>query len=714
MGPLRSNIGIKGARARPAAAWLRRILVRGPQAMAAATAPVPTHERLVKLGDRVGGFRIISEPIGRGSYGHVYLAQHVAGPSRGRVALKVAEATNENFLDEEAQLMREITRLGVNVVVRWKPPRGRHNSPALIGRHHLPDGRSLDYLVMEYVGGGNLQHILDTLPEHRLRQRDALAIVSAVAAGLKILHAHGILHHDIKPENILLRQPLHPIGWIKPDPVLIDFGAGFKASDLGKIALGTDGYTAPERYAKVHNLPASDIYSLGQVLQTLLGGPDQVMPVGVHRLIERMTAHDPTMRPSAAEVAATTAQLRKRDRSMLPVLRRPLTPREMLVGALSPAMIGLILLGAAARPTVAKDIIVNLASEPRAIVGSVIDSVGSVDLAIPTVTPISFWQTATPTAPALVAGVAEQTSPIPPAPTETPTSTSTTVQSPTAGTDPTGGGTAVAAGGTANVTVTPSADASSAPETTSTTVLGRIDLTDPDTNVASPTTPSLPPLAGSPTSTPTEDGIGQLPSITPQPSLTATVEQPATATMTPGQSNGLPNSPLLFPNPQDDGAPEAPTATRRPVRPPLSPTPTPEPEPPAVLNVPTVVPTASPTATEIPPTATLTPTEIPPTATLTPTEIPPTATLTPTEIPPTATLTPTEIPPTATLTPTEIPRAATMTPTSVAPITSPTALDVAPTSTPTELALIPAPTSGAPDVSPDATPAATDGPVPES
>ncbi|HSH83219.1 MAG TPA: protein kinase, partial [Herpetosiphonaceae bacterium] len=488
MGPVRSNVGIKGATARPAGGWLRRILGRGSLPMAAGTAPVPTHERLLKPGDRVGSFRIISEPIGRGSYGHVYLAQHITGPSRGRVALKVAEATNENFLDEEAQLMREITRLGVNVVVRWKPPRGRGNGPALIGHHRLPDGRSLDYLVMEYVGGGNLQHILDTLPEHRLRQRDALAIVSDVAAGLKILHAHGILHHDIKPENILLRQPLHPVGWIKPDPVLIDFGAGFKASDLGKIALGTDGYTAPERYAKVHNLPASDIYSLGQVLRTLLGGPDQVVPAGVHRLIERMTAHDPTTRPSAADVAVECRQLRKLDRSQRPVLRRPLTPRERLVGALSPAMIGLILLGAAARPMVAKDIIVNLASEPRAIVESVIDSVGAVDLAVPTVTPISFWQSATPTEAAPVAAVVAPAPLAPAAPTETPTSTSTAVGIPTGTTARVS--TAIAPGRTADVT--PATETPTLPGRAPTSVLGGIELPGRDPTDTATATPSSP------------------------------------------------------------------------------------------------------------------------------------------------------------------------------------------------------------------------------
>jgi len=127
------------------------------------------------------------------------------------------------------------------------------------------DGRR--FIVFEYVDGENLKQLLDRTGP--LPVRRALEIAVAVADGLAYAHAHGVVHRDVKPQNILLSRE----GEIK----VTDFGIARSLDaesglTLTGTVLGTSSYLSPEQASGLRVTPAADIYSLGVVLYELLAG----------------------------------------------------------------------------------------------------------------------------------------------------------------------------------------------------------------------------------------------------------------------------------------------------------------------------------------------------------------------------------------------------------------------------------------------------------
>jgi serine/threonine-protein kinase len=136
----------------------------------------------------------------------------------------------------------------------------------VLARGALPSG--IPYLVSELLRGLDLA---DTLARaRRLAPRRAVPIARSLASGLGAAHQQGILHLDLKPENIFLVHA--PDG--RETPKLLDFGPPF--------GRGTPGYRAPEIERGAEGSVASDIYSLGVVLYEMLTGalPDSAPPAG--------------------------------------------------------------------------------------------------------------------------------------------------------------------------------------------------------------------------------------------------------------------------------------------------------------------------------------------------------------------------------------------------------------------------------------------------
>jgi eukaryotic-like serine/threonine-protein kinase len=167
----------------------------------------------------------------------------------------------------------------------------------------MPDGRP--YLVMTYADGGSLA---DRMREHPppWPTGAVLDLVDAVAAGLRALHVHGIVHRDAGPRNILFRQDGSGAG----EQVLLgDLGIAKDlrwASGLTQPA-GTVGYQAPEQMVVSADVgPATDVHALAVVAAGLLGvaGPPwPATPVG--DVFQRATAADPRDRtPVPARFAA--------------------------------------------------------------------------------------------------------------------------------------------------------------------------------------------------------------------------------------------------------------------------------------------------------------------------------------------------------------------------------------------------------------------------
>ncbi|MFF3893043.1 serine/threonine-protein kinase [Streptomyces sp. NPDC001812] len=207
-----------------------------------------------KIGSRYTAHQI----LGRGSAGTVWLGE---GP-RGPVAIK---------------LLREDLSSDQELVGRFVGER-----TALLGLEHphivsvrdlVVDGNDLA-LVMDLVRGTDLRTRLDR--ERRLAPEAAVAIVADIADGLAAAHAAGVVHRDVKPENILLdmQGPLGPGGSHRA--LLTDFGVA-KLIDTPRRTratkiIGTPDYLAPEIVEGLPPRASVDIYALATVLYELLAG----------------------------------------------------------------------------------------------------------------------------------------------------------------------------------------------------------------------------------------------------------------------------------------------------------------------------------------------------------------------------------------------------------------------------------------------------------
>jgi serine/threonine-protein kinase len=126
------------------------------------------------------------------------------------------------------------------------------------------DGRY--YIAMEYVPGGSLEDLI--LRRGPLDPAEAARLASQVAEALRAAHAHGIVHRDIKPQNVLLDEA--------GDAKVADFGIALAASRTStsgtNLLLGTPSYMSPEQAMSERVGPQSDLYSLGVVLYEMLTG----------------------------------------------------------------------------------------------------------------------------------------------------------------------------------------------------------------------------------------------------------------------------------------------------------------------------------------------------------------------------------------------------------------------------------------------------------
>jgi serine/threonine protein kinase len=137
--------------------------------------------------------------------------------------------------------------------------------PNLVGVHDLVVEGETVAIVMDLVGGGDLRARLSA--EKSLLPAEVARIGAGVAAALAAVHRAGVVHRDVKPENVLMDGTV---------PRLTDFGISrlATATDLGRRSLlvGTPQYLAPELGKGLEATPASDLYSLGILLYELCCG----------------------------------------------------------------------------------------------------------------------------------------------------------------------------------------------------------------------------------------------------------------------------------------------------------------------------------------------------------------------------------------------------------------------------------------------------------
>ena len=237
---------------------------------------------------RVIGRYDVQELIGRGGFGSVYRA---TDPAHGRdVAIKVLQGTlgetERRRFDRERQAMGRL---------------GSHSN--IIPVHdsgYTEDGEA--YLAMELATGGSLQDRLDA--SGRMPWSAAATTMVAIASAVDAAHRAGVLHRDIKPDNILIDE--------YGTPKLTDFGIASMAnnSTATTSTSATIAHAAPEVLDGARSGEAADIYALGSTLHTLIAGTAPFYREGDHMIAAMIgriaTQPPPDLRPLGVPDAVAT------------------------------------------------------------------------------------------------------------------------------------------------------------------------------------------------------------------------------------------------------------------------------------------------------------------------------------------------------------------------------------------------------------------------
>ncbi|MDP9227810.1 MAG: serine/threonine protein kinase, partial [Actinomycetota bacterium] len=196
----------------------------------------------------VGRYRKLAA-IGVGGMARVYLA-HDELLGR-RVAIKLLHADSP---DDGAIRFRREAKLGASL-----------NHPNLVSIFDIVTDDESVLIVMEYVDGETLR---DAVARGPVPPERAVEVIRDVAAGLDHAHAHGVVHRDVKPANILLRHD----GIAKVADLGIATAAERTAITRSDVVLGTASYMAPEQLTGDRAGPRSDVYALAAVAFEALSG----------------------------------------------------------------------------------------------------------------------------------------------------------------------------------------------------------------------------------------------------------------------------------------------------------------------------------------------------------------------------------------------------------------------------------------------------------
>ncbi|MFD2415118.1 serine/threonine-protein kinase [Amycolatopsis pigmentata] len=239
--------------------------------------------------------------VGRYLVGRYRLVDPIASGGMGSV-WRVWDAQARRYV--AAKLLRPADAVSLLRFVREQSLRVEHPHVAAPTGWAAEDDQVL--LTMDLVRGGTVAHLLSdygTLPLSYVA-----VLIDQLLDALAAVHAHGIVHRDVKPSNLLLE----PTGRGKPMLRLADFGIAVVMDEprfTHSQVIGSPGYVAPERMLHVDPEPRQDLYAVGVLTARLLTGQATAvdrtgeLPGSVRAFVEALSSESPANRPESAEAA---------------------------------------------------------------------------------------------------------------------------------------------------------------------------------------------------------------------------------------------------------------------------------------------------------------------------------------------------------------------------------------------------------------------------
>ena len=196
--------------------------------------------------------RILAK-LGTGGMGSVWLAEHF-GLGR-KVAVKILPPEMGRDPEYVARFMREATTAG------------RMEHPNIVQIHDVGYAEGRHFIVMQYVDGESLSTVVENLGA--MEPKDAARCAAGILRGLHHAHQQGVVHRDVKPDNILIAAG--------DQPKILDFGLAIETETALQITkdgmvVGTPYYLAPEQARGQKATPLCDVYAAGVTLYYLLTG----------------------------------------------------------------------------------------------------------------------------------------------------------------------------------------------------------------------------------------------------------------------------------------------------------------------------------------------------------------------------------------------------------------------------------------------------------